>query len=73
MDATLTQIGFTTSRKPVAAPSSLRQAITRLCAAIVAGSDHPAFHTPNAASHVVLTTRGEQDRLLNAGLCPPSK
>jgi hypothetical protein len=55
------------TRKPVAPATAAKQVIRRACAAIAAGSNHPAFHTPDAASRLVLSTRGEQNRLLKAG------
>ena len=73
MEATITRIGFTDARTaPFAhatAAAAVRHAIRHLGAAIAAGSDHPVFRTPDAASYLVLTTRGEQNRLLDAGFC----
>ena len=70
MEATITRIGVTDARTaPFAPAAAVRRAIRHLGAAIAAGSDHPVFRTPDAASHLVLTTRGEQNRLLDAGFC----
>lgn len=71
MEATITRIGVTDARTArfalAAAAAAVRHAIRHLGAAIAAGSDHPVFRTSDAASYLVLTTRSEQNRLLDAG------
>lgn len=73
MDTALTRIGFLGTHERLARSTALREAIRRLGAAIAAGSDHPAFSTPDAASHLALTTRGEQCRFVDAGRCSKNR
>jgi imidazolonepropionase-like amidohydrolase len=70
MEATLTSIGVTDARTAqfvLAAAAAVLRAFRQLGAAIVAGSDHPVFRTPDSASSLVLASRTEQNRLLDAG------
>lgn len=77
MEATITRIGVSDARIApfalAAAAAAVRHAIRQLGAAIVAGSDHPVFRTPDAASYLVLASRSEQNRLLDAGFCSNHK
>ena len=70
MEATLTRIGVTDARPAqfaLAAAAAVLRAVRQMGAAILAGSDHPVFRTPDSASSLVLASRTEQNRLLDAG------
>ena len=76
MEATLTRIGVTDARTApfaLAAAAALLRAVRQLGAAIVAGSDHPVFRTPDSASSLALASRTEQNRLLDAGISSDHK
>jgi hypothetical protein len=53
--------------------STVRVTLTRLLAAVVNGSDHPSWRTPDPSTQLALLPPREQNRLLETGGVPGSR